>query len=139
MWGRKVYIPWYSAMWPSDLKTPDMADLERSVGRASTPVDMGLRPIDSDESRCEALEGGLEPARGFIRAGGHSGRLLVFNSLRWAFDRAAGLQTRFFPNSLHWVVVAGRSWPQPSCRLRDARRGHAVSFPSVLCFLPNGK
>ena len=39
----------------------------------STPVGMDLRPPDSDENRCKDLEGGLQPARGFIPAGGHSG------------------------------------------------------------------
>jgi len=64
------------------------------VGRASTPVDVGLRPTDSDENRCKALGGGLEPARGFIPAGDLPGRRLIFNRLQWVFDRAAGFQTR---------------------------------------------
>jgi hypothetical protein len=58
---------------------------------------MGLRPTNSDENRSKALGGGLEPARGFIPAGGLSDRLLVFNRLQWVFDRAAGVHARLFP------------------------------------------
>ena len=55
---------------------------------------MALRPTNSDESRFKTLGGGLEPARGFIPAGGLSGRLLFFK-VQWVFERAAGLlQTR---------------------------------------------
>ncbi len=51
-------------------------------------VPAGLRRANRDENRCNTLGGGLEPARGFIPAGGLSGRRLALNRLPWAFHRA---------------------------------------------------
>jgi hypothetical protein len=53
------------------------------VGRASTPVDMGLRPTNSDENHVGQAPSLRRPPRPPFP---------VCNNFHWVFDRARGLQ-----------------------------------------------
>ena len=71
-----------------------------SVGRASTPVRMGLRPTNSDKTKLEGGQSCPQPAFSrlpSLKGGcGQNWPPHHFSSLRWVFDRARVLRDPLF-------------------------------------------